>query len=130
MMSARHVLKAVSISALMLSWCCAPSLAAPETVVTGVLGSYTSGAWPFLISVKKGFFARRGIVPDVVFARTAPGLVQQLAAGSLDVVAVNGLAAASRFSGLSVRRRTTSWSPVQASRTRWDSRARRYRSAD
>jgi NitT/TauT family transport system substrate-binding protein len=92
MMSTRHVLKAVLISMLMLSCYGAPSLAAPETVVTGVLGSYTSGAWPFLISVKKGFFARRGIVPDVVFARTAPGLVQQLAAGSLDVVAVNGLA--------------------------------------
>ena len=65
---------------------------AEETVVTGVLGSYTSGVWPFLIGMKKGMFARHGIKPDVVFVPTAPGLVQQLAAGSLDVVAVNGLA--------------------------------------
>jgi len=91
-MSIRQALKAVLISALMLSWHSAPSLAAPETVVTGVLGSYTSGVWPFLIGIKKGFFAKRSITPDVVFAPTAPGLVQQLAAGSLDVVAVNGLA--------------------------------------
>ena len=69
-----------------------PTAARAETVVTGVLGSYTSGVWPFLVGVKKGLFARHDIVPDVVFVPTAPGLVQQLAAGSLDVVAVNGLA--------------------------------------
>jgi ABC-type nitrate/sulfonate/bicarbonate transport system substrate-binding protein len=63
-----------------------------EPVVTGVLGSYTSGVWPFLIGMKKGFFARHDIRPDVVFVPSAPGLVQQLAAGSLDIAAVNGLA--------------------------------------
>ncbi|HEY6259792.1 MAG TPA: ABC transporter substrate-binding protein [Xanthobacteraceae bacterium] len=63
-----------------------------DPVVTGVLGSYTSGVWPFLIGMKKGFFARHDIRPDVVFVPTAPGLVQQLAAGSLDLIAVNGLA--------------------------------------
>src|SRR5215470_14458328 len=56
---------------------------AADTVVTGVLGSYTSGVWPFLIGMRKGFFDRHNIKPDVVFAPTAPGLVQQLAAGSL-----------------------------------------------
>ena len=39
-----------------------------ETVVTGVLGSYTSGVWPVLIGMKKGQFARHDINPDVVFA--------------------------------------------------------------
>lgn len=63
-----------------------------DAVVTGVLGSYTSGVWPFLIGMKKGFFARHDIKLDVVFVPTAPGLVQQLAAGSLDIAAVNGLA--------------------------------------
>ena len=63
-----------------------------DPVITGVLGSYTSGVWPFLIGMKKGFFAQRNIKPDVVFVPTAPGLVQQLAAGSLDIIAVNGLA--------------------------------------
>src|SRR3954452_16201061 len=64
---------------------------AADPVITGVLGSYTSGVWPFLIGMKKGLFARHDIRPDVVFVPTAPGLVQQLAAGSLDMIAVNGL---------------------------------------
>src|SRR5258708_40100838 len=55
----------------------APTAArAADTVVTGVLGSYTSGVWPFLIGIRKGFFDRHNIKPDVVFAPTAPGLVQ------------------------------------------------------
>jgi NitT/TauT family transport system substrate-binding protein len=75
-----------------LSGSLAPTAArAADTVVTGVLGSYTSGVWPFLIGMRKGFFDRHNIKPDVVFAPTAPGLVQQLAAGSLDIIAVNGL---------------------------------------
>src|SRR5262249_37498791 len=83
------------VIAVLLGLCngLAPTAArSAETVVTGVLGSYTSGVWPFLIGMKKGFFARHDIRPDVVFVPTAPGLVQQLAAGSLDIAAVNGLA--------------------------------------
>jgi NitT/TauT family transport system substrate-binding protein len=67
------------------------SAGAVEKIVTGVLGSYTSGVWPVLIGMRKGFFAKRGIELDVVFGPSAPGLVQQLAAGSLDLVAVNGV---------------------------------------
>src|SRR5258706_322634 len=75
-----------------LSGVLVPSAArSADSVVTGVLGSYTSGVWPFLIGMKKGFFAQHDIRPDVVFVPTAPGLVQQLAAGSLDIIAVNGL---------------------------------------
>src|SRR5258708_7800689 len=32
-----------------------------DPVVTGVLGSYTSGVWPFLIGMQKGLFAHRNI---------------------------------------------------------------------
>ena len=60
-----------------------------DPVVTGV-SPYTSGArrsdW-----LRKGLFAHRNIKPDVVFVQSAR-LVQQLAAGSLDIIAVNGLA--------------------------------------
>lgn len=70
----------------------APAHAAEKTVVTGVLGSWTSGLWPFLIAQKKGLFARHGIKHDIVFVPTAPGLVQQLTAGSIDMIALNGLA--------------------------------------
>src|SRR5262245_3067128 len=82
------------IAALMaLSGAFGPTAArAADPVITGVLGSYTSGVWPFLIGMKKCLFARHDLQPDVVFVPTAPGLVQQLAAGSLEIVAVNGLA--------------------------------------
>lgn len=70
----------------------APAVAAEKVVVTGVLGSWTSGLWPFLIAQKKGLFARQNIRHDIVFVPTAPGLVQQLTAGSIDMVALNGLA--------------------------------------
>ncbi len=70
----------------------APALAAEKEVITGVLGSWTSGLWPFLIAQKKGLFSRHGIKHDIVFVPTAPGLVQQLTAGSIDMIALNGLA--------------------------------------
>ncbi len=70
----------------------APTVAAEKVVVTGVLGSWTSGLWPFLIARKKGLFSRHNIRHDIVFVPTAPGLVQQLTAGSIDMVALNGLA--------------------------------------
>jgi NitT/TauT family transport system substrate-binding protein len=82
-----HIISIVATFALVG----ADSARAVEKVVTGVLGSYTSGVWPILIGMKKGFFAKRGIELDVVFVPSAPGLVQQLAAGSLDLVAVNGV---------------------------------------
>ena len=68
------------------------AVAAEKVVVTGVLGSWTSGLWPFLIAQKKGLFSRHEIRHDVVFVPTAPGLVQQLTAGSIDMIALNGLA--------------------------------------
>jgi ABC-type nitrate/sulfonate/bicarbonate transport system substrate-binding protein len=43
------------------------SVGAVEKVLTGVLGSCTSGVWPVLIGMKKGFFAKLGIELDVVF---------------------------------------------------------------
>jgi NitT/TauT family transport system substrate-binding protein len=68
-----------------------PSVAAETTVVTGVIGSYASGVWPLVIAMKKGMFAKHEIKPDVIFVPTGPGLVQQLAAGSLDFVAGVGV---------------------------------------
>jgi ABC-type nitrate/sulfonate/bicarbonate transport system substrate-binding protein len=89
--SARFVSLGVAMVVALCSALVPATARAAERVVTGVLGSYTSGVWPFLIGMKKGLFARHDIAPDVIFAPTAPGLVQQLAAGSLDMIAVNGL---------------------------------------
>ena len=92
----RMICRTVSVGvfaiSVALSFAVQPAAAAEKIVVTGVLGSWTSGLWPFLIAQKKGFFSRHNIKHDIVFAPTAPGLVQQLTAGSIDMIALNGLA--------------------------------------
>ncbi|MGH7087287.1 MAG: ABC transporter substrate-binding protein [Stellaceae bacterium] len=57
-----------------------------EKITTGLIGSPNTGGWPFYIGVSEGFFAKAGIEPQFVYVPTAPGLVQQLVGGSLDVV--------------------------------------------
>jgi NitT/TauT family transport system substrate-binding protein len=59
-----------------------------ETVETGLIGSPNSGAWPFLIGIDEGMFANAGLKLDLVYEPTAPGLMQELAAGSLDVISI------------------------------------------
>jgi NitT/TauT family transport system substrate-binding protein len=59
-----------------------------ETVETGLIGSPNSGAWPFLIGIDEGMFQKAGIKLDLVYEPTAPGLMQELAAGSLDVISI------------------------------------------
>jgi NitT/TauT family transport system substrate-binding protein len=62
-----------------------------ETVTTGMVGSPGSGSWPYHIGIAKGFFADAGITLDLIYAPTAPGLMQQLASGSVDIVGTNGV---------------------------------------
>ena len=69
------------------SFACAPARAL-ETVETGLIGSANSGAWPFLIGKDVGMFEKAGIELDLIYGPTAPGLMQQLAAGSLDVLSI------------------------------------------
>src|SRR5579864_6444967 len=58
---------------------------ASDTIEAGLLGAANAVEWPFYIAVHKGFFTRAGIKPDVIYVPSPAGLVQQLAAGSLDV---------------------------------------------
>jgi ABC-type nitrate/sulfonate/bicarbonate transport system substrate-binding protein len=64
----------------------APSAQALETIQTGLIGSPQAGGWPYYIAIREGFFADNGVGLDIIYVPTASGLVQQLAAGSLDVV--------------------------------------------
>jgi NitT/TauT family transport system substrate-binding protein len=64
---------------------------AAETVETGMIGAPNAVGWPWYIGIHKGFFADAGIKLDIIYVPTASGLVQQLAAGSLDVVADVGI---------------------------------------
>jgi NitT/TauT family transport system substrate-binding protein len=68
-----------------------PSAKAAETIVTGMIGAANAVGWPWYIGIQKGFFADAGITLDVIYVPTASGLVQQLSAGSLDIVADVGV---------------------------------------
>jgi NitT/TauT family transport system substrate-binding protein len=74
----------------MLAAGAAPASAA-ETIQTGMIGAANAVGWPWYIGIHKGFFADQGIDLDVVYVPTASGLVQQLSAGSLDLVADVGV---------------------------------------
>jgi len=63
---------------------CAPVRAA-DTIETGLLGAANAVEWPVYIGMRKGFFAEAGVKPDIIYVPSPAGLVQQLAAGSLDV---------------------------------------------
>jgi NitT/TauT family transport system substrate-binding protein len=78
------VLSGTLIGALALG---TPPVKAADTIETGMIGSPNAVAWPWYIGIHKGFFSEAGINLDVVYVPTASGLVQQLAANSLDVVA-------------------------------------------
>jgi NitT/TauT family transport system substrate-binding protein len=75
-------------------WCIAclvSSATAAETIETGMIGAPNAVGWPWYIGIQKGFFADAGIDLDVIYVPTASGLVQQLSAGSLDIVADVGV---------------------------------------
>jgi NitT/TauT family transport system substrate-binding protein len=74
---------ALSLCAVLLP---APGAGAATTIEMGLIGAANSVEWPIYIGIHKGFFADAGVTLDVIYVPTAPGLVQQLAAGSLDVV--------------------------------------------
>src|SRR5579871_221740 len=58
-----------------------------ETVATGMIGAANAVGWPWYIGIQKGYFAEQGLNLDIVYVPTASGLVQQLSAGSFDLVA-------------------------------------------
>jgi ABC-type nitrate/sulfonate/bicarbonate transport system substrate-binding protein len=83
---------AQSVGALCSIMACALCLGASpikagETIETGMIGAPNGVGWPWYIGIQKGFFADAGITLDIIYVPTASGLVQQLSAGSLDIVA-------------------------------------------
>jgi NitT/TauT family transport system substrate-binding protein len=86
-----HIFPALCSAALTVVCLGAPSANAAETIETGMIGAANAVGWPWYIGIHKGFFADAGIALDLIYVPTAAGLVQQLAAGSLDVVADDGV---------------------------------------
>src|SRR4051794_11773924 len=78
----------LSLATTLLATCTAN---AAETVIIGTVGQGSATNWPTYIAVAKGFFEAEGIKPDFVYTPGNAPLVQQLAAGSLDVALSSGL---------------------------------------
>src|SRR5476651_2501527 len=86
----KSFLGAVGAIAIALIVVSAPESAA-QTVILGSVGSASANSWPSNVAIEKGFFAAEGIKPDVVFAQSNAAVIQQLAAGSINVSTNAGL---------------------------------------
>jgi NitT/TauT family transport system substrate-binding protein len=65
--------------------------AAPVDSITGsVVGRGSSDVWPFFIGLDQGYFAKRGVKPDIIGASSSAGAMQQLAAGSVNMTFTGG----------------------------------------
>ena len=65
--------------------------AAQESVIMGSVGSSSANSWATYVAIEKGLFTSAGIKPDIVHAQSNASVIQQLAAGSLNVSTNSGL---------------------------------------
>jgi NitT/TauT family transport system substrate-binding protein len=65
---------------------------AADKITGGAIGAASGTLWPYYVAMSKGFFTEEGIDFDIVFAPSSAAIMQQLAAGGLDLVATSGLA--------------------------------------
>jgi NitT/TauT family transport system substrate-binding protein len=68
----------------------APARAA-EKMVMGIIGGLNAFVWPAIIAQAKGFYVQHDVDPEIVFIPSSPAMLQQVAAGSLDVANSAGL---------------------------------------
>jgi NitT/TauT family transport system substrate-binding protein len=64
---------------------------AVDTVTIGTVGSPSANLWPLFIGLDKGFFTAENLKVDVVYVPASASVIQQLAAGSLDMTMSTGL---------------------------------------
>jgi ABC-type nitrate/sulfonate/bicarbonate transport system substrate-binding protein len=64
---------------------------AQETVIMGSVGSSSANSWATYVALEKGLFTAAGIKPDIVHAQSNASVIQQLAAGSLNISTNSGL---------------------------------------
>jgi NitT/TauT family transport system substrate-binding protein len=68
-----------------------PGARAADNVSVGTVGSASANLWPVYIGLRKGFFDAANLKIDIVYVQSSANLVQQLAAGSLDITMSTGL---------------------------------------
>jgi NitT/TauT family transport system substrate-binding protein len=107
---------AAFVSAVLAALSPSPARAA-DKIVVGMIGSPDSGGWLYYIGVAKGYFAAQGIEPDFIYVPTAPGVMQQLVAGSLDIVGVDGVVepihAVAKGASVAILRMTSNTTPYE-----------------
>ncbi len=62
-----------------------PVARADDKLEVGLVGAISMTHWPLLIGLKKGYYAAEHISLDLIHAQSSGGVLQQLAAGSIDV---------------------------------------------
>ena len=92
----------------------APAARAAETSRSAPSARPRPIIWPVFIGIKKGFFAAEDLKVDIVYVQSSANLVQQLAAGSLDITMSTGLVDPIRAIGARARRSRSSRVEVQA----------------
>jgi ABC-type nitrate/sulfonate/bicarbonate transport system substrate-binding protein len=85
------VARCAGLLILGLSLTAAAAARAAETVAIGLVGAVSSTHWPIYIALDQGYFAAADIKLDMVFTQSNAAMLQQLAAGSLDVALSGGL---------------------------------------
>jgi ABC-type nitrate/sulfonate/bicarbonate transport system substrate-binding protein len=66
-------------------------VARAETVTIGLVGKGVATQWPLYVGLKKGFYDQAGLKFDMVTTPSSQAVLQQLAAGSLDMALSAGL---------------------------------------
>lgn len=64
---------------------------AAEKIATGAINAPSPLGWPFFIALAKGMFAAKGLALDIAYTNSAPSLLQQTSAGSIDFAMSTGL---------------------------------------
>jgi NitT/TauT family transport system substrate-binding protein len=93
------------------------SVRAADKLTIGMIGSPDTGGWLYYIAMHEGYFAKQGIEPDFIYVPTAPGVMQQLVSGSLDVVGVDGVVepihARAKGADVAILRMTSNTTPYE-----------------
>ena len=105
-----------ALTMLFLSATLQPARAADKLTI-GLIGSPDTGGWLYYIAVHEGYFAKKGIEPDFIYVPTAPGVMQQLVSGSLDIVGVDGVVepihARAKGADVAILRMTSNTTPYE-----------------
>jgi len=64
---------------------------ASQKIAAGAINSPSPLGWPFYIALAKGMFASKGLALDIAYTNSAPNLLQQTSAGSIDFAMSTGL---------------------------------------